>query len=251
MAGGNTRPTEEESATALLIRATEILERVVGDPRGLRAETEALVAESRAAGDWAALVAALRALAEAHRLLHEHELAVPLLDEAVRVARRHGYDGRLGEALLTRGILRLELGDPAGAGRDLDRAAALLENRDSGVEADIQRAALAQNLDVHTRALDAGDAAAAREHGLYERIAHSLRAAADDLRAAASEMASAVDLPMGVHNMEAITTTDVLRAFDNYVAASDDLRLLLDARREEDEQMLSAIRAEVGSRDAG
>jgi tetratricopeptide (TPR) repeat protein len=152
MAGGNTRPTEEESATALLIRATEILERVVGDPRGLRAETEALVAESRAAGDWAALVAALRALAEAHRLLHDHERAVPLLDEAVRVARRHGYDGRLGEALLTRGILRLELGDPAGAGRDLDRAAALLENRDSGVEADIQRAALAQNVGRSRRA---------------------------------------------------------------------------------------------------
>ena len=97
------------------------------------------------------------------------------------------------------------------------------------------------------RALDPGDSAAAQEHDVYERVAHSLRSAAADLRAAAAEMASAVDLPMGTHDMAAITTTDVLDAFEGYVAAENDLRLLLDARRADDERMLTAIRAEVGN----
>jgi hypothetical protein len=108
-------------------------------------------------------------------------------------------------------------------------------------------AGLAQNLEVHTRALDAGDTAAAQEQAVYERIAQNLRSAATDLQAAAAEMASAVNLPMGAHDMAAITSTDVLEAFQGYVAAEDDLRRLLDARREDNEQMLTAIRAEVES----
>jgi hypothetical protein len=79
------------------------------------------------------------------------------------------------------------------------------------------------------------------------QCAHSLRSAAADLQAAAAEMASAVDMPMGVHDMAVITTTRTLVAFEGYVAAEDDLRRLLDARREDNAQMLAAIRAEVGS----
>jgi hypothetical protein len=112
-------------------------------------------------------------------------------------------------------------------------------------------AGLARNLEVHTRALDPGDAAAAQEQGVYECVAHRLRSAAAELRAAAEEMTSAVHLPMGAHDMAAITTTDVLDAFESYVAAEDDLRRLLDARREDNEQMLTAIRAEVGSPGVG
>lgn len=104
-------------------------------------------------------------------------------------------------------------------------------------------AGLAQNLEVHTHALDPGDAAATREQGVYERVARSLRNAADNLRSAAAEMASAVDLPMGAHDLDAFSTTDVLSAFEGYVAAEDTLRRLLDGRREENEQMLTAIRA--------
>ncbi len=112
-------------------------------------------------------------------------------------------------------------------------------------------AGLAENLEVHVRALDPGDAAAAQEQGVYERVAHRLHSAAADLQAAAAEMTSAVDLPMGAHDIAAITTTDVLDAFQGHVAAEDDLRRLLEARREENEQMLTAIRAEVGSPDVG
>ena len=86
---------------------------------------------------------------------------------------------------------------------------------------------------------------------MYERIARSLRSAAADLEAAAAEMAAAVDLPMAAHDLDAITTPDVLEAFERYVAAGDDLRRLLDARHEDDEAMLTAIRAEVGSPEPG
>ncbi|WP_369135667.1 hypothetical protein [Modestobacter sp. I12A-02662] len=112
-------------------------------------------------------------------------------------------------------------------------------------------AGLAQNLEVHVRALDPGEAAAAEEQGVYQRVAHRLRRAAAELQAAAAEMASAVDLPMGAHDMAAITTTDVLDAFRDHVAAEDDLRRLLEARRVENQLMLAAIREEVGGPDVG
>jgi hypothetical protein len=64
-------------------------------------------------------------------------------------------------------------------------------------------------------------------------------------------MASAVELPMGGHDMAAMTTTDVLGAFEGYVAAEDGLRRLLEARREDNEQMLAVIRTEVGSPGVG
>jgi hypothetical protein len=111
-------------------------------------------------------------------------------------------------------------------------------------------AGLAQNLEVHLRALDLGDAAAVQERAVYERTAHSLRSASASLRAAAAEMASAVDLPMGAHDLAAITTPDVLDAFQRYVGAEDELRRLLDERHADNEQMLTAIRAEIVSPEA-
>ena len=59
-------------------------------------------------------------------------------------------------------------------------------------------------------------------------------------------MDAAVDLPMGAHDMAAMATTDVLDAFERHVAAEEDLFRLLEARRADNEQMLTMIRAEVG-----
>jgi len=136
-------------------------------------------------------------------------------------------------------------GEEATCGRGLARSEAV----PAGLAA--VAAGLAQNLEIHTRALDLGDAAAVRERGVYERIARSLGSAAADLQTAAAEMAAAIDLPMAAHDMDAITTPDVLEAFARYVAAGDDLRRLLEARHEDDEAMLTAIRAEVGSLEPG
>ena len=112
-------------------------------------------------------------------------------------------------------------------------------------------AGLAQNLEVHTRALDPDDPAAGQERGAYERIARSLRSAATDLQAAAAEMDAAVDLPMGAHDMAAMTTPEVLDAFERYAAAEEGLRRLLEAQRADNEEMLTMIRAAVGGHDGG
>ena len=112
-------------------------------------------------------------------------------------------------------------------------------------------AGLAENLEIHTRALDLGDAAAVQERAAYERIARGLRDAAAKLRTAAAEMSSAVDLPMAAHDLAAVTTTEVLHAFERCVAAEDDLRRVLDERHVDNEQMLTAIRADVESPEAG
>jgi hypothetical protein len=112
-------------------------------------------------------------------------------------------------------------------------------------------AGLAQNLEVHVRALPPGDAAADRERGVYELVSARLRSAADDLRAAAAEMVAAVDLPMGAHDIAAMSTPDVLDAYEEHVTAEDALRRLLEGRREDDEQLLAAIRAEISGPDAG
>jgi hypothetical protein len=107
-------------------------------------------------------------------------------------------------------------------------------------------ARLAGNLEVHMRALDRDDPAAAREHDVYERVARGLRAAAAGLQDAAAEMAGARELPMGRHDMATMTSPDVLDAFERSVAAEDELRALLDARREALTQMLAAMRDAIG-----
>jgi hypothetical protein len=107
---------------------------------------------------------------------------------------------------------------------------------------------LAGNLEVHMRALDRDDPAAAQEHAVYERVARSLRGAAADLRVASEEMAAARDLPMGRHDMDAMTSPDVLEAFERSAAAEDALHALLGERRAWREAMLAAMRETIGGR---
>jgi hypothetical protein len=105
---------------------------------------------------------------------------------------------------------------------------------------------LAGNLEVHMRGLERDDPAAAREYEVYERVSRTLRDAAAALRAAAAEMAAARDLPMGRHDMQALTAPEVLDAFERCVAAEDELRELLEARRRAMTQMLGAMREAIG-----
>jgi hypothetical protein len=107
--------------------------------------------------------------------------------------------------------------------------------------------AMARNLEVHMAALDRDDPAAAQEHAVYERVARGLRGAATDLQASAADMAGARDLPMGAHDMTAITAPPVLEAFERYVAAEDELRALIDQRGETNRRMLAAMREAIGA----
>jgi hypothetical protein len=108
-------------------------------------------------------------------------------------------------------------------------------------------AALAANLEEHVPALDLEDPAARAEHEVYERVARRLRAGAEELGAAAREMAGARDLPMGRHDMRAMTGPENLQAFERYVGVEEELLALLDARREQDRGMLAAMREAIAA----
>jgi hypothetical protein len=105
---------------------------------------------------------------------------------------------------------------------------------------------LARNLEVHMNALDLDDPPAAEEHAVYERLAALLRRAEGDLDTAAAEMARARDLPMGRHDMAAMTSPEVLDAFERHGAAEEALHALLGERRAALTQMLEQMRRTIG-----
>jgi hypothetical protein len=102
---------------------------------------------------------------------------------------------------------------------------------------------MADNLEVHLRALDPGDESARREHAIYRRLAEEQRRAAAGLAAIAREMAAARDLPMGRHDMRAMTSPAVGQAFQGFVTAERDLLALLQRRLEGDLRMLAQMGA--------
>ena len=136
---------DHEPNDDLLIRAAAAYKGVVADPRAFGPVAARLVGEARRVGDAAALVVALRAEAWSERARLANGRAKALLDEAGRVARRHQLDSHLGDVLVTRAAVNLELGRSVAAQHDLDHAAALLRDGRSA-ELDLQRAVLLQNL---------------------------------------------------------------------------------------------------------
>ena len=135
----------DESRPNLLARASAAYRGVVADPRVFGPEAARLVAEARAGGDTAALVAALRAEAWFERIRLAHGRARMLLDEAVRMARRQRLDSLLGQALVTRGAVNHELGRLVAAKRDFEQAAGLIDP-EMATELASQEAALYQNM---------------------------------------------------------------------------------------------------------
>lgn len=135
---------DQELGPDLLIRAAGAYRRVVADPETWGPEAARLVVEARQANEPGALVAALRAEAWFERTRLSHDRAKALLDEAVRTARRHRLDARLGDVLVTRGAVNHELGRLASARHDFDRAAGLI-GPETSAELSSQRGALAQN----------------------------------------------------------------------------------------------------------
>jgi tetratricopeptide (TPR) repeat protein len=136
---------QEEPVSELVIRADAAYRAVVADPGRAGPEAARVLADARRAGDPEALVVALRVQAWSERMRFADTAAKGLLDEAARLARRHGLRRRLGEVLVTRAAVNHELGRVAAAQRDLDRAAEILDG-DDAAELELQQAALYQNL---------------------------------------------------------------------------------------------------------
>jgi hypothetical protein len=107
--------------------------------------------------------------------------------------------------------------------------------------------AMASNLQVHMQALELDDEAARQEHAVYLRLAEEQRQAAARLRAVATEMADARDLPMGRHDTELLSSPEVGDALQRFVKAKQELLTRLQRMVEQDQRML----AEMGGSSAG
>jgi hypothetical protein len=102
---------------------------------------------------------------------------------------------------------------------------------------------MAETLEVHRTALDLDDEDTRAEDVAYRDLAEQQRAAAAQLRAIAGEMAGHVDLPMGRHRFEVLTSSAAVAAFERYVASERDLLGLLERAVARHEAMLGAMRA--------
>jgi hypothetical protein len=101
--------------------------------------------------------------------------------------------------------------------------------------------AMASNLQVHMQALELDDEPARQEHAVYLRLAEEQRQTAARLRAVASEMAAARDLPMGRHDAQTMSSPEVGDAFLRFVKAKQELLDLLQGMVEEDRRMLAEM----------
>ena len=96
-------------------------------------------------------------------------------------------------------------------------------------------AALAEVLQVHTKALDVSDENSHKELDAYLDLAKQSRETAARLHA--------TDLPMGRHDFELMASPEPLAAFEKFVRIEEELLAMLEGRLEKDRQMLSQMGA--------
>lgn len=136
---------DDEARSALLASAGQIYRDVVADPTTFGPAAAEIARRSREAAHPEALVLALRAQAWVERANLGTQKAKRLLDDAARIARRHGFEEGLSGVLVTRAAVNLELGRLIPAQRDLDTAGRLRQESTTA-EVTFQQAALHQNL---------------------------------------------------------------------------------------------------------
>jgi len=96
------------------------------DPTSVEPQARAVVTVARRRKDPELLGASLRLLAATFRARWDDSSALPLLDEALRVTRRHGVWRVAAAVLASRASVQHDLGDTRAAARDLDAAIAAM-----------------------------------------------------------------------------------------------------------------------------
>src|SRR5437016_9036967 len=79
-------------------------------------------------------------------------------------------------------------------------------------------AAMAENLERHTEALDLSDENSRRERDAYLELAEAYGQIATRLQATARQMAGYRDLPMGRHDPKAMASPKLRDAFERFVS---------------------------------
>ncbi|MEP7054754.1 MAG: CHAT domain-containing protein [Actinomycetota bacterium] len=129
----------------ILVQAETVYKGTIADPGAFGVAAARLVVEARGSRNFEALVVALHALARYHYARLEHAPAKALLDEAALLARRHALTVRLGNVLMSRAAVNIELGLFGPAQRDLDLAATAVSPHARASLA-LQQAALHHNV---------------------------------------------------------------------------------------------------------
>ena len=101
---------------------------------------------------------------------------------------------------------------------------------------------MAENLEVHTTALDLEDPDSRVEHAAYKRLIEQLQQVASQLAATADQMAGYRDLPMGRHNEKEMKHPRVLETFETFVNQKRALLSLLERTTEQDDKLLEMMR---------
>lgn len=105
---------------------------------------------------------------------------------------------------------------------------------------------VAHNLEMHIQTLNLEDEHARRENAAYHTLRTAHHEIADRLRAISEDMASYRDLPMSLHDAEALSAPEVSEAFDRFVTAEQDLLVLLQSRVAQDQATLREMRRAGG-----
>ena len=104
-------------------------------------------------------------------------------------------------------------------------------------------AALAGVLEEHQKSLVSNDANTAAENAAYWDLAKRYRNISQDLIAASRQMESYRGLPMAPHEIDVLTGSANVSAFDRFVEAERDLIDLLRTVLARDETMLKSMRS--------
>ena len=107
---------------------------------------------------------------------------------------------------------------------------------------------MAAVLEFHQQALDRTDSDSRSEFEAYEQVARALRRSASELKATSSRMAESRPVPMGQHDMEALSSPQAVQIFAGFVQAEGALLALLQVRMKDDRRMLAELRGGDGDR---
>jgi hypothetical protein len=102
--------------------------------------------------------------------------------------------------------------------------------------------AMAEVLEVHMLALDLTDENSKQEHAAYQKLSREMREIAAQLASTAAEMAGYRDLPMGRHDMQAMTHPRVHDTFAEFVQQKQALLALLQKSEEVDQKLLAEMK---------
>jgi hypothetical protein len=101
--------------------------------------------------------------------------------------------------------------------------------------------AVADNLDAHLPGLVANDPDTQREKRVYEQLAAQHRGVATRLCALGEEMAGCQDLPMGAHDLGALSSQPATEALARMIRAETDLLALLTQQLEQHRVILNGM----------